>query len=503
MRMPIPDLPTIAASDSLPRNVDVLVVGLGADGVIGVPAGLDAEYVRRLGRSVTDLARGVGAKTGADHSRTLPAAGDGPRVLVVGLGDGEPTLEDLRRAAGAGVRSAAAQTESGAVSVAVSFGADEPETLTAMAEGALLGSYRFAPVSGKESEAHGVDAITLIVGSGVPGAATTALLKRARVVAQAVSAARDWVNQPPNLLYPDSFAEEVRGVVKSGPLDFEVLDEKALEKGGYGGILAVGSGSSRPPRLVRLSYAPRGAKAHLALVGKGITFDSGGLDIKPADGMYTMKCDMAGAAAVFAATWAIATLKLKIKVTAYGSLAENLPSDTAYRPSDVLTMYGGMTVENGNTDAEGRLVMADAIVRAGEDKPDLLVDVATLTGAAIVALGDRTAGVMATDDDTADKVLDAAESAGEDFWQLPIPQETRGKLDSKVADLKSTGGDRAGGALVAAAFLREFVGDGLPWAHLDIAGPAFRTGSPYGYVNTGGTGAGVRTLIALAASLTA
>ena len=503
MRMPIPDLPTIAASDSLPRNVDVLVVGLGADGVVGVPAGLDDEYAKRLGRSVTDLARGVGAKTAADHSRTLPAVGDGPRVLVIGLGDGEPTPEELRRAAGAGVRSAAGQIESGTVSVAVSFGADEPETLTAIAEGALLGSYRFAPVSGKESDPAGVDEITLIVGTGVPGAETTALLKRARIVAQAVSAARDWVNQPPNLLYPDSFAEEVRGVVKTGPLNYEVLDEKALAKGGYGGILAVGAGSSRPPRLVRLSYAPRGAKAHLALVGKGITFDSGGLDIKPADGMYTMKCDMAGAAAVFAATWAIATLKLKLKVTAYGSLAENLPSDTAYRPSDVLTMYGGMTVENGNTDAEGRLVMADALVRASEDQPDLVIDVATLTGAAIVALGDRTAGLMATDDNTADKVLDAAETAGEDFWQLPIPQETRGKLDSKVADLKSTGGDRAGGALVAAAFLREFVGEGLPWAHLDIAGPAFRTGSPYGYVSAGGTGTGVRTLIALAASLAA
>ena len=188
-------------------------------------------------------------------------------------------------------------------------------------------------------------------------------------------------------------------------------------------------------------------------------------------------------------------------MTAYGSLAENLPSDTAYRPSDVLTMYGGKTVENGNTDAEGRLVMADALVRASEDAPDLLVDVATLTGAAIVALGDRTAGLMATDDDTADQILDAAEAAGEDVWQLPIPRETRARLDSKVADLRSTAGDKAGGALVAAAFLREFVGEGIPWAHLDIAGPAFRDGSPYGYVNAGGTGAGVRTLVALAASL--
>jgi len=284
-------------------------------------------------------------------------------------------------------------------------------------------------------------------------------------------------------------------------ISVEVLDVQALTRGGYGGILAVGGGSSRPPRLVRLSYRPRGAKKHLALVGKGITFDAGGLNLKPAEGMYTMKCDMAGAAAVLAATHAIARLGLPVQVTAYGALAENLPSDTAYRPSDVLTLYGGTTVENGNSDAEGRLVMADALARANEDKPSLVVDVATLTGACVVALGDRTAGLMATDDETADLVLDAAEAAGEDFWQLPIPRETRGKLDSKVADLKSTGADRYGGALVAAAFLREFVNPGTPWAHLDIAGPAFFDGKPYGYVSPGGTGVAVRTLIALARSL--
>ena len=184
--------------------------------------------------------------------------------------------------------------------------------------------------------------------------------------------AREWVNIPPNLLYPASFAEEAKAWSRAPGSSVEVLDEKALAKGGYGGMLAVGGGSSRPPRLVRLSYAPRGAKLHLALVGKGITFDTGGLNLKPGDGMYTMKCDMAGAAAVLAATHAIAELGLKIKVTAYASLAENLPSDTAYRPSDVLTMYGGKTVENGNTDAEGRLVMADALARASEDaaRPD-------------------------------------------------------------------------------------------------------------------------------------
>jgi leucyl aminopeptidase len=215
-----------------------------------------------------------------------------------------------------------------------------------------------------------------------------------------------------------------------------------------------------------------------------------------------MKCDMAGAAAVLAATWAIAKLGLKVQVTAYGALAENMPSGSAYRPSDVLTIYGGTTVENGNSDAEGRLVMADALARSNADAPDLVVDVATLTGAAIVALGDRTSGVMATDDATARRVLDAAQVAGEAFWQLPIPPETRGKLDSSVADLRSTGGsDRSGGALVAAAFLREFVDETIPWAHLDIAGPAFRTGSPEGITGTGGTGVAVTTLVELARSM--
>jgi leucyl aminopeptidase len=499
--VPTAALPKITAEPSLPTGTDVLVLGFDGQQVVGAPPDLETQYTDQLGRSLSELAAGVGAKAAADHTRVLPALGSGPRLLVIGLGEDEPTLEALRRAAGSAVRSALSGTESGAISVAVSLGASEAETISAVAEGALLGSYRYTPArADSDSDSGSIGSLVVIIPS-TAGKEAAGLLKRASVVAQAVAQAREWVNLPPNLLFPDSFAGQVRAVLKDARVGVEVLDEKALERGGYGGILAVGSGSSRPPRLVRLSYAPRGARKHLALVGKGITFDSGGLNLKPAEGMYTMKCDMAGAAAVFAAVQAIAGLGLKVKVTAYGSLAENLPSDTAYRPSDVLTMYGGKTVENGNTDAEGRLVMADALVRASEDSPDLLVDVATLTGAAIVALGTRTAGVMATDDDTADQILDAAESAGEEVWQLPIPAETRARLDSKVADLRSTAGDRAGGALVAAAFLREFVGEGVSWAHLDIAGPAFEDGSPYGYVTSGGTGAGVRTLVALAASL--
>jgi leucyl aminopeptidase len=380
----------------------------------------------------------------------------------------------------------------------VSLGTADSDQLSAVAEGALLGSYQYQPISAAPGNGGKIAAITVVHASAVKDAAITSA---AQIVAQAVVTVREWVNIPANLLYPESFAEQVRTLVRDSKIAVDVLDETELSRGGYGGLMAVGGGSSRPPRLVRLSYSPRGANFHLALVGKGITFDTGGLNLKPAEGMYTMKCDMAGAAAVFAAAHAIADLGLKIKVTAYGALAENMPSGSAYRPSDVLTIYGGKTVENGNSDAEGRLVMADALARSKEDQPDLVVDVATLTGACVIALGERTAGLMASDDQTADLVLNAAQAAGEEVWRLPIPSEIRGKLDSKVADLRSTTGDRWAGALVAAAFLREFVADGTPWAHLDIAGPGFFDGKPYGYVAPGGTGVGVRTLIALARRL--
>ncbi|MCW2810423.1 MAG: pepA [Friedmanniella sp.] len=498
--MPIPTLPALTVTKTVPRTLDVLVVGLGDTGPATVPDVLARAFTKSFGRSVEEMARSLGSAGTEGNVLTLPAVGGGPRIVVVGVGGGETTPEDLRRAAGAGVRHAAGLAGEARLSVAVALGTSEPEELQAVAEGALIATYRYSPISGREAPTGGVDTVAVVheaTGRGAAGDTATT----APVIARAVATAREWVNIPPNLLYPESFAEEVRLLVKDSRLSFEVLDEAALRKGGYGGLLAVGGGSARPPRLVRLCYRPRGARVHLALVGKGITFDTGGLNLKPGDGMYTMKCDMAGAAAVLAATHAIAQLGLQVNVTAYGALAENMPSDSAYRPSDVLTLYGGKTVENGNCDAEGRLVMADALARANEDQPDLVVDVATLTGACMVALGDRTAGLMATDDHTADRLLDAAEAAGEDFWQLPIPRETRAKLDSKVADLRSTGSDRYGGALLAAAFLREFVTEGTSWAHLDIAGPAFYDGKPYGYVGPGGTGVGVRTLVALARSL--
>jgi leucyl aminopeptidase len=413
-------------------------------------------------------------------------------VVVVGIGPIDVTAEQLRRAAGAAVRLIEGLPASQPHRITLSLDTAEPSLIEGAGEGALLGCYRYGPA---KSENPGIGSITLISSNKKPEAKQA--LDLAAVTAAAVVQARNWVNTPANLLYPESFAESARALAKASKLSVEVWDDKALEREGFGGIMAVGGGSDRKPRLVKLSYSPRGAKFHLSLVGKGITFDTGGLNLKPADSMYTMKSDMGGAAAVLAAISAIAKLGLRIQVTAWAALAENMPSGSSYRPSDVLTMYGGLTVENSNSDAEGRIVMADTLVKASQDSPDLVVDVATLTGACMVALGERVAGLMARDDETADLILDAAEVAGELFWQLPIPEDAGPKLESKVADTKSTG-DRYGGALSAAAFLSKFVPEQTSWAHLDIAGPSFNSGSAHDYTPTGGTGASVRTLIALA-----
>lgn len=492
--------PALALTKSIGRDHDVVIVGLttsgGSDAVVGLVGDVEKAFVKRFG-SVRDVAVDLGATTETDCVVVLPSVG-GQRLVVVGLGEPDVDPTRLRKAVANAARRVASLPGEAPLTVAISLELGDPELLQAAGEAALLGAYVGAKVTADEKPGR-IKAFDLVSAS-VKSEAKEAVAS-ARIVAAAVCDARDLVNMPPNLLYPESFVGLARTALKDVRVDVEVLDERALEKGGYGGLMAVGGGSSRKPRLLRLDYRPRGAKAQLVLVGKGITFDSGGLDIKPAPGMLTMKCDMAGAAAVVAATHAIAQLGLKVRVTTYAALAENMPSDTAYRPSDVLRMYGGTTVENYNTDAEGRLVMADALARSNEDEADLVVDVATLTGACVVALGERWAGLMASDDATADRVLDAAEVAGEDFWQLPITDHARKELDSKVADMRSGSTGKAGGALVAAAFLHRFVADGRPWAHLDIAGPAFNDGAASDDIPSGGTGASVRTLVALAASM--
>ena len=282
----------------------------------------------------------------------------------------------------------------------------------------------------------------------------------------------------------------------------EILNEVALKKGGYGGIIGVGQGSANPPRLLHISYSPSKFKKRFAFVGKGITFDTGGLALKPAQGMEAMKSDMAGAAAVVAAVFAIAALKIPVAVDAWAPLAENMVSDTATRPSDVITIYGGKTVEVLNPDAEGRLVLADALIKAAEVGKKLggldgIVDVATLTGAQVVALGTRTSAVMSNNEKFSAEFLSAATIAGESFWPMPLPVELRASLDSPIADLANIG-DRSGGMLVAGLFLKEFIDPQTPWLHLDIAGPAFNEKKAHGYTPVGGTGIALRSLITLA-----
>ena len=377
--------------------------------------------------------------------------------------------------------------------VAVSLEVTDPELVQATAEGALLGAYTYDRYHAHDAAVGRIEVVSPLARDKDAKAA----LARAEVVAAAVHATRDLVNAAPNDLYPAAFADAAKAAVKASgakALKVTVLDEKALAAGGYGGLVGVGQGSARPPRLVKVAYSPARATGHVALVGKGITFDSGGISIKPAAGMEAMKSDMAGAAAVLHVVVAAARLGLPVAVTGWLCLAENMPSGTAQRPSDVLTVRGGKTVEVLNTDAEGRLVMADGLVAAVEENPDLVVDIATLTGAQVVALGHRVSAVMGTDQARAE-VVDAAHDAGEQFWPMPLPADLRAGLKSKVADLANIG-DRFGGMLTAGIFLQEFVG-ATPWAHLDVAGPAFNERTAFGYTPVGGTGVGVRTLLRL------
>jgi leucyl aminopeptidase len=303
------------------------------------------------------------------------------------------------------------------------------------------------------------------------------------------------VNTPAGNLSPDSFAKSAQKLLRGRNVRVEVLDVAALRRARCGGILGVGMGSKQPPRLVKMTYAPRGARGSVALVGKGVVFDSGGLSIKTGSGMETMKTDMAGAAAVIATMSALSALDVKTKVVAFAPMVENMPSGEAIRPGDVLTFRNGKTAEVLNTDAEGRLILADGLSLAAESKPDAIIDLATLTGACVVALGEKIAGVMANDEDLSKRVLDAAKRAGERMWPLPLPKEYRKMLDSEVADMKNISHGGYGGALTAGLFLQEFVGE-AHWAHLDIAGPA-RASADDGANRKGGTGFGVRTLLEL------
>jgi leucyl aminopeptidase len=505
-----PDL-ELSDTAATAAEVDVLVIGIrpggsGEDDDGGAPVPpvlLAADDVdAAFGGELASLLSLTGASGAAEEVVKVPTRGTiaAPVLLAVGLGpdpdaaaaggkQGAPDLaEQVRRASGAAARALpAAATRIGSTLAAVD--------LAAAAEGTVLGAYAFTDY---RSAPDGPLRTVSFHGAAGPDAAER--LADAAITARAVCAARDLINTPPNDLFPAEFARRAVEMAEAVGLEVEVLDESELAAAGYGGVLGVGTGSSRPPRLVRLRHVHPEATKHVALVGKGITFDTGGISIKPAANMDHMTSDMSGAACVVAAVCLAAERNLPVNVTATVPMAENMPSGTAYRPGDVLTMYGGKTVEVLNTDAEGRLILGDAIVRACEDGPDYLVETSTLTGAQTVALGSRTAGIMGSEQ-WRDRVTAAATGTGEGGWAMPLPEELRADLDSRIADIANVTGHRFGGMLVAGIFLREFVAEGVPWAHIDVAGPAFNTGGPRGYTPKGGTGLPVRTLAAVLADV--
>ncbi|MGB0099212.1 MAG: leucyl aminopeptidase [Nocardioides sp.] len=492
---------TLSSSSPAKTRCDAVVVGVVQTAKGPELADAGADVAKAYGRKLRPMLSTLGVTGKAGEVVKVPTSGTVSSALLVLVGLGkEPSTVAVRRAAGV-----AARAVTNAASVAVALPADSPELVRAVTEGYELGAYTFT--SYQRKPAKDAPAEVAVLSPAARKKAVVTAFDEARIVARAVATTRDWVNTPPGDLTPPAFADAVAETTKqltkgrgAPKVEITVLDEVELAELGCGGILGVGAGSAAPPRLVELRYRPKGATQHLALVGKGITFDSGGLSIKPAQGMGEMKSDMAGAAAVVQATHAIAALGLPIQVTAYAPMAENMLSGSATRPGDVLRMYGGTTVEVQNTDAEGRLVLADALVRATEQKPDVILDVATLTGHMVVALGDRVAGVMGSDE-VVDSVLAAAQTAGEEMWPMPIPEQMSERItSSKIADLSQHDWIRWGGGLFAAAFLREFTA-GLPWAHLDIAGPSFNSGGAWGHVTPGGTGVAVTTLVEFARSL--
>jgi len=495
------------------RAIDKALGALAADAIIvGIGKGKTRPLMTRGAQALDALLDGklpdalkVLAASGAEGEVTRVATlGSGPFPVVAAVGLGAPdsvggySAESIRRAAGSAVRALTGRRSviNALAYEAGSSGADL-DRIRAAGEGAMLGGYRYMTYKSQPPLARDTppQRIDLLV-PDAKDATVMSELRRIDAVASAITLTRDLVNAPPNDLYPAEFAHRAEQAGKAAGLRVEVLNEKALAKGRYGGVLAVGSGSDRKPRLVRMHYTPAGpAVTRIALVGKGITFDSGGISIKPAAKMDEMKSDMAGAAAMVATACLVAELGLPVELIATIPMAENLPSGTAYRPADVITFRNGKTSEITNTDAEGRVVLADAIARACEDAPDWLLETSTLTGAARIALGARTAGVMGSDA-LRGRVITASERTGESMWAMPLPPELRKGLDSSVADLINANTDRLGGMLVAGHFLSEFVTEGTEWAHIDIAGPGFNSDKAWGYNPKGGTGVPVRTLLA-------
>ncbi|HEY2300425.1 MAG TPA: leucyl aminopeptidase [Acidimicrobiales bacterium] len=467
------------AASELPADATVLGVPVYADltSPDGGGARVDTAFL---------TAAGFEGKVGQTERL---AATDGSIVVAVGVGRAGSVDADSLRGAGAAFARAAGKAKVGAVTLTAARGRMAAATAAqAVVEGIALAAYRYTAHKSTPPNAC-LEAVTVLGGdrSGV---------KRGGVIAGAVTSARDWVNEPPRTMTPRRLAEVASELAFAGGLDVEVWEEGRMAMERLGGLLGVSAGAAEPARMIRLVYEPPAAKGTLALVGKGITFDSGGLSLKTSDGMRTMKDDMGGAAAVLAAMGALPTLGAPARVVAYLCCTENMPSGTAMHVGDVLTARNGTTVEVLNTDAEGRLVLADGLSLAVEEGPDFVIDVATLTGGQRVALGDKVAALLTNDDRLAEQVLAGARRAGEPAWRLPLWGDYRRHLDSEVADLKNVGNGSNASAIVAALFLQEFTA-GRPWAHLDIAGPSWSDADD-GWLTKGGTGWGVRTLIEVA-----
>jgi leucyl aminopeptidase len=473
-------------------GTELLAVPVGKGGALGPGAdAIDAALDGGLGTFLAEA--GFEGKPG--ETLAVPTAGrlKAKAAVLVGIGDPDDlTVDGIRRAAAAIARRASRAASVATTLATAAPGVDVADAAQAVAEGMVLGSYQYLDYKGDATPSK-LKKVTLIAEGGT---AVRNAVNRGATVGDAVTWARDMVNTPSKEKSPADMVAAARKLLRNRGVSVQVLDVKQLEAQRLGGVLGVGQGSEQTPRFLKMTYAPSGARGKaLALVGKGVVFDSGGLSLKTAGGMETMKTDMSGGAAVIAAMSTLADLGVKTRVTGYVPLVENMPSGTAIRPGDVLTIRNGKTVEVLNTDAEGRLILADALSLASEDQPAAVIDLATLTGACMVALGDKIAGLMGNDAAWVEQVRGAADRAGEPVWHLPLPPEYRKQLESEVADLKNIGGNY-GGALTAGLFLQEFV-DGAPWVHLDIAGPA-RANADDGYLTKGGTGFGVRTLVELA-----
>lgn len=477
--------PQITVSNDDPRNVscDAIVVGSFEDNTTAAldDAGrsLDAALEGALSAYLTE--RDFKGKPGS--LEVIPTLGRvAPKaIVVVGLGrSDEASTKEIRKAAGI-----ASKRLTDRVLIATALPGAVDGSVAAAVEGLLLGPYRYTRFK-SDPKPIKTQQIVLLGGSQSD-------VDRGVALAEATNLARDLQNEPPNSLTPDALARRAREVADVNGLECTIWDENEIEKRGFGGLVAVARGAFNPPRFIQLRHAPEGAVGKIALVGKGVTFDSGGLSLKPANSMENMKSDMTGAAVVLSVMSSLKKLGIRAEVSAYIPTTENLPSGDSMKPGDVITHHNKMTTEVNNTDAEGRLILADALAYACEQTPDVIVDIATLTGGIMVALGTRLTGMFATHDALSDELTAAAESAGEPMWRMPLVDDFKKDLDSDVADMKNSG-PRWGSAIVAAIFLKQHVKKGIPWAHLDIAGTDWAD-KPHDLGPKGGTGVMVRTLI--------